>query len=83
MTNETCYMWSSTDFPHSERCEKLATIWKELAERYSHQPHLIFAEMDGTVNDAEGVVIKALPRLIYFPRNSDEVGHTISYASRN
>lgn len=62
-------------------CKKLAPVFEKLANQFEDVPHLTFAKLDYTANDAEGAEVSELPTLILFtkdPRTGKKVSYTYS-----
>ena len=56
--------------PWSGDSKQLAPIWEELGEFYKDNTNIVIAKFDGTVNDAEGVVIRGYPTLIFYSKDN-------------
>jgi len=58
--------------PWCGHCKSLAPIWDELGEAFKDQADVVIAEFDVTENEADGVDIKGLPTLKWYPKGNKE-----------
>lgn len=54
--------------PWCGHCKSMAPTYEELASDLSAVPNLVIAEMDATVNEAEGVDVRGFPTIKFYPR---------------
>jgi len=58
--------------PWCGHCKALAPIWDQIAEKYADRKDLMFAKVDGTENEIDGVEIEGFPTLIMYKKETNE-----------
>ncbi|CAH1801001.1 unnamed protein product [Owenia fusiformis] len=59
--------------PWCQHCQALQPFWEHLGEIYSGRDDIIIAKIDATRNEIPGFLVTGYPRLMFFPKGSDEV----------
>lgn len=52
--------------PWCHHCQKLAPKWEKLAKQHLSNDKIVFAKMDGTRNDVQGLNVEGFPTLILY-----------------
>jgi len=56
--------------PYCAHSKKVNKIMRDVARQYAEVDNLTIASFDATQNEAEGLVVKNYPTVIFYPRNS-------------
>jgi protein disulfide-isomerase A1 len=58
--------------PWCQHCQKLATIWEEIAAKFADHPSIVFADIDATANEIPGETIEGYPTLRFYSHANKE-----------
>ncbi|CAD5216539.1 unnamed protein product [Bursaphelenchus okinawaensis] len=58
--------------PWCAHCQNLIPAWDKLGELYKDNENVVIAKMDATLNEVEGITIRALPTISLFPKDGKD-----------
>lgn len=58
--------------PWCPHCQALQPAWQKLGELYADNPNVRIAQMEATLNEVEGITVRALPTISLFPKGEDK-----------
>lgn len=65
--------------PWCPHCQKMADDWMALAKHFADDPNVIVAEMDGTKNEAQDLVIEGFPTLRMYTEGQSGEREVLDY----
>jgi protein disulfide-isomerase A1 len=58
--------------PWCQHCQKLASVWENIASKFADHPSIVFAEIDATANEIPGETIEGYPTLRFYSHANKE-----------
>lgn len=55
--------------PWCGHCKKIAPEYEAAAELIAHNPNVVIADFDGTLNEAEGIEISGYPTIYWYGKD--------------